>query len=378
MEPAELSTVLKRFYVEARNVEGKPYSRNTMKAIRSGLDRFLSGSPQRKPFSIIRDKAFKPANEALDASLKDLARHGLISSTKHKRPISNEDLEALYAANQLGVNTPGSLVNTAWFYTILYFGKRGRENQRAMKPSDLQLKTTTSGLKYFVLRERATKNHPGGVSDNEDESQSVMMAWPGNPRCPVACLEKYLAKRDPRCDALWQKPKNHNASSFHSADEVWFCNVPMGKHKLENLLTEMCKTAGLAHIYTPHCIRATSVTVLKAAGLENRRVKSVTGHASDESIESYSARPTIDQQFESSAIVSRFLTKQNPDQPSLAAVSPQAISSLAETSSTAIQQRNQQVYQQSNFNVHPSSAPDFTHSVFHGCNFYFSPTRSDN
>ena len=58
-------------YVEAKNVEGKPYSRNTMKAIRSGLDRFLSSSPQRKPFSIIRDREFKPANEALDASLKD-------------------------------------------------------------------------------------------------------------------------------------------------------------------------------------------------------------------------------------------------------------------------------------------------------------------
>ena len=158
MEPAELSTLLKRFYIEARNVEGKPYSRNTMKVIRSGLDRFLSGSPQRKPFSIIRDKVFKPANEALDASLKDLARQGLISSTKHKRPISSEDLEALYAANQLGLNPPESLVNTAWFYIILYVGKRGRENQRAMKAADLQLKTTTSGLKYFVLSKRTTKN----------------------------------------------------------------------------------------------------------------------------------------------------------------------------------------------------------------------------
>ena len=107
-------------------------------------------------------------------------------------------------------------------------------------------------------------------------------------------------------------------------------------------MTEMCKKAGLAHIYSPRCIRATSVTFLKAAGLENCRVKSVTGHASDKLIESYSARPTI----ESSAIVSRFITKKNPDQPSLAAASPQAISSLAGTSSTAIQ-RNQQVYQQS-------------------------------
>ena len=86
-----------------------------MKAIRSGLDKFFSGSPQRRTFSIIWDKVFKPANEALDASLKDLARHGLISSTKHKRPISNEDLEALYTANQFGLNTAESLVNTAWF-----------------------------------------------------------------------------------------------------------------------------------------------------------------------------------------------------------------------------------------------------------------------
>ena len=41
-------------------------------------------------------------------------------------------------------------ISAAWFNTILYFGKRGRENQHEMKPSDLQLKTTTSRLKYFI------------------------------------------------------------------------------------------------------------------------------------------------------------------------------------------------------------------------------------
>jgi len=50
----------------------------------------------------IQDREFKPANKALDASLKDLAQQVLISSTKHKNPISKEDLKALYAANQLG------------------------------------------------------------------------------------------------------------------------------------------------------------------------------------------------------------------------------------------------------------------------------------
>ena len=77
---------------------------------------------------IIRDKVFKLANEALNPSLKDLARQGLISFTKHKRPISSKDLEVLYAANQLGLNPPERFANSAWFNTILYFGKRGREN----------------------------------------------------------------------------------------------------------------------------------------------------------------------------------------------------------------------------------------------------------
>ena len=74
--------------------------------IRSGLDRFFSGSLQRKPFSIIRDKVFKLANEALNPSLEDLARQGLISFTKHKRPISSEDL------GQLGLNAPESFANS--------------------------------------------------------------------------------------------------------------------------------------------------------------------------------------------------------------------------------------------------------------------------
>ena len=95
----------------------------------------------RKVQKIIRDKVFKLANEALNPSLKDLARQGLISFTKHKSPISSEDLEVLsrYAANQLGLNPPESFANSAWFNTILYFGKRGRENQREMKPGALQL-----------------------------------------------------------------------------------------------------------------------------------------------------------------------------------------------------------------------------------------------
>ena len=138
-----------------KSVEGKPYCHNTVKAnsFRVGQIFFLVLFKE-----IIRDKVFKLENEALNPSLKDLARQGLISFTKHKRPISSEDLEVLYAANQLGLNPPESFTNSAWFNTILYFGKRGRENQREMKPGALQLNNNNKPAEVPHLKRESGEN----------------------------------------------------------------------------------------------------------------------------------------------------------------------------------------------------------------------------
>ena len=96
----------------------------------SGLDRFFFWFPSKK--AVLHNFI-----QAGKRSSRDLAaRQGLISITKHKRPISSEDLEVLYVAYQLGLNTSEILANSAWFNTLLYFGKRGRENPREMKPGD--------------------------------------------------------------------------------------------------------------------------------------------------------------------------------------------------------------------------------------------------
>ena len=212
------------------------------------------------------------------------------------------DIELLYEKKQLGLETPESLLQTAWFNIMLHFGKRGRENMREMTADDIQIHKSSCGLEYITLVERATKNHQGGPNSSENEAVAVMSEMPGNPRCPVLAVKTYLSKRNEQCQALWQKPKNHKAMKFSSAEDACYCNTPLGKHKLENLLSEMSKKAGLATIYTSHCLRATSVTILKASGLENARVKSVTSHKSDSAVESYHKRPTLEQQVQSSAI----------------------------------------------------------------------------
>ena len=59
----ELVNILRRFYVEARSHDAKYYSRNSMRKIRAGLDRHLN--KENINFSIITDREFKPANDAL-------------------------------------------------------------------------------------------------------------------------------------------------------------------------------------------------------------------------------------------------------------------------------------------------------------------------
>ena len=72
---------------------------------------------------------FKVADDALNANLIKLAREG-IPSTEHKPAVVRRDVELLCEKKLLGLETPESLLQTAWFNIILHFEKRGRENMR--------------------------------------------------------------------------------------------------------------------------------------------------------------------------------------------------------------------------------------------------------
>ena len=81
------------FYAEARKVSGRKtiQSQHCESQFVPGWSDFFSLVLFKE---IIRDKVFKLANEALNPSLKDLARQGLISFTKQKHAISREDLKS--------------------------------------------------------------------------------------------------------------------------------------------------------------------------------------------------------------------------------------------------------------------------------------------
>ena len=110
---------------------------------------------------------------------------------------------------------PKKLQQTAWFFITLYFGRRGRENQRQLTKSSLKLsKTPNSGLEYYELNREApggvfsTKNHRGGLDGSDDPSDGKMFESKGLAPCPVAVVKAYLSHLNPKCEALFQKPSS--------------------------------------------------------------------------------------------------------------------------------------------------------------------------
>ena len=76
---------------------------------------------------------------------------------------------------------------------------------------------------------------------------------------------------------------------------------------LENMLKIMTIRAEIFPYLTNHSLRATTVTVLSSNNIEKRKIKAVTGHRSDTSVESYSERPTLDQFKDMSNALSSYI-----------------------------------------------------------------------
>ena len=89
----------------------------------------------------------------------------------------------------------------------------------------------------------------------------------------------------------------------------WFGtrNASLVTTHLTTFLRNMSERAGIFPYYTNHSLRATTVTVLSSKNVETRKIKAVTGHRSNTSIQSYCERPTGSQFKQMSSTLSSFV-----------------------------------------------------------------------
>ncbi len=189
----------------------------------------------------------------------------------------------------------------------------------------LRVVKTADGEEFFELNKSEpgvvliSKNHTGGLDGSEDHSDGKIFPLATSRGCTVKVLKLYLSHLNPKSEALFQRPKDLNSAKFNPlTDNIWYEQRPLGHNTLENMLRKMTERVGIVSYLTNHSLRTTTVTVLSANNIETRKIKAITGHKSDTSIESYCERPTLKQFKEMSSVLSSFINGEENPQTSLA------------------------------------------------------------
>ena len=278
---AELSNVLKFFYVEVRNSDGKTYQRSSLASVRAAIQRRLKDL--RRPINVYKDKEFEFANSIFQANIKDLHQRGQLQATQHKPALREEDLGRVVEYLYSNTDDPINLAYGAWFFITLHLGLRGCEVQCRLQRTDFQFATDSSGVRCIKLSTAfSTKNHQSSA----DEVSTGRITHPNQ----VAIIQKLFDKMNPKNERIFQRAK----ATFKVEEECWYVNSPLGQNTLAGFMGRISDAAQLSMRYSNHSVRATTCTVLKAVGFSDREVATVSGHRNLQSLSSYS-KPSEDQ-----------------------------------------------------------------------------------
>eukprot|EP00117_Sycon_ciliatum_P038082 scpid85364/ scgid28368/ len=158
-----------------------------------------------------------------------------------------------------------------------------RSSARYRRPM-LEFGTGDHGEFARLSADFATKNYQGGRgSDRRDACAGKI-----TDQAQLLSLRMMMPQLHPNRPALFQRAKQNYATQ----DRVWFCNSPLGKTILGNMMPEISKAAQLTQIYTNHCLCATVVSMLPGEGSEQRHIMALTGHRSSNSLTSYTRSTT--------------------------------------------------------------------------------------
>ena len=262
----ELAVILQKFYSEVRKKDGSKYSRNSLCALRFGLNRYFKTL---RNIDIIRDKEFNAANKSYGAECN------VLDKTEHKPPISDEDIKKLYECGLFNIDTPSTLQNKVFFELMLYFCHRGRQNLRHLRKNDFDVKVNQQGQKYVVKVSDATNTTNLG-----DCEEGGIMVESNTPLCPVYSFEKYLSHLNPLNNFLFQRPRGY----CHPDSIVWYDNVVIGENTLGRKMRVLSIQANLSAEYTNHSIRATTISILNRRGYLAKHIMCVSGHKNENSI----------------------------------------------------------------------------------------------
>ncbi|XP_059199538.1 uncharacterized protein LOC131979533 [Centropristis striata] len=270
-EKTELNGMLRHFYGSVRNSKGELYGIASYIALRAGLNRYFKEPPVCRSVCLMRDSEFTSANKVFLGVLRKIRKSGRDRSSHHQA-LSPDDIRILRHSRAMDTSSPKGLLNKVWFDIQVYFGRRGKQANRDLKPDSFVIRKDDRGLRYCTLN--------FGDETRSGKDKCCMLEKPGSEFCPVTSLLKYLSKLPSNAAALYLQPKKE------LTDNMWYSHSPLGVNNLGSMLARMCKEARTSVIYTNHCIRNTPFLQLCEAGLEKKReMVQVSVHRSESSIQ---------------------------------------------------------------------------------------------
>lgn len=278
----DIAKVLSLFYLDVRKKDQTLYKRNSYLAARSAIHRHLMSI--RDDIDLFSSPEFKQCNSVLDGVLKEKKKQGEEPAVQHKDSISDADWKFIeeYFKDIQETLDPRKLCTYVWFHLTSKFGLRGREVQTNMKKADIELRIVEGKEVFSLSTDFLSKNHQGGVCGSSHVSAGLIQ----DP-LQVEAIKRYLSKLHPDVDRLFQRAGVGAGCCVSPAADVWYMKAPLGHTILGNMMRNLSEAAKLSTMYTNHCVRATTVTHLKEAGVEDRTICEVSGHKNPASLAAY-------------------------------------------------------------------------------------------
>ena len=75
--------------------------------------------------------------------------------------------------------------------------------------------------------------------------------------------------------------------TFQVSINCWLKNALLGRNTIFGIMARISKSAKLSQIYTPHCVRASMISILFKAGVQPKEICQITKHKNEGSLNSY-------------------------------------------------------------------------------------------
>ena len=214
-------------------------------------------------------------------------------------------------------NEPVCLQHKVYFDIAFYLGKRGTEGLHDMKKNSFGFFTTDDKKEYLQLTYNECTKKAQGDNYNESNEEPILLAQPGDPRCPVNSFKLYLSKLS-SIDDLFQTPN----PCFKIPNDIWYKATPCGVNTIGNFMKQISQRSGPLHIYTNHCVRGTTATAIKCAGHDLPEIAKVTHHQNLESLKYCLEKLTLEDKQKHSNDLFKYTTSDINDNSDMTCLTP--------------------------------------------------------